>query len=91
MSMTPEQRSLRARAGAHALHAKYDSRELTANARAAWFKKFLDQVDECTPGLPEAERLRRAEHLVRAHMARLALASSRARAKKAGANEAVKT
>ena len=89
--MTPEQRSLRARAGAHALHAQYDAREITANARAAWFKTFLDQVDERTPGLPEAERLRRAEHLVRAHMARLALASSRARAKKAGANEAVKT
>jgi hypothetical protein len=81
--LTPEQRSLRARAGAHALHAKYDSRELTANARAAWFKTFLDQVDAATPGLDEAERLRRAEHLVRAHMARLALKSSRARAKKA--------
>jgi hypothetical protein len=63
------------------MHARNDSREITANARAGFIARFLRQVDAETPGLPEAERLRRAEHLLRAHMARLALASSRARAK----------
>jgi hypothetical protein len=36
-----------------------------------------------TPGLPEAERLRRAEHLMRAHMQKLALRSAQARRKRA--------
>ena len=84
LSLSPEQRSLRASIAAHAMHAKYDSREITANARAGFLTKFLDEVDATTPGLPGAERLRRAEHLLRAHMKRLALASSRAR-RKAGA------
>jgi hypothetical protein len=83
LSLSPEQRSLRASIAAHAMHGKYDSREVTANARAGFLAKFLDEVDASTPGLPEAERLRRAEHLLRAHMQRLALKSSRARARKA--------
>lgn len=78
MSLSPEQRSLRASLAAHEMHARNDSREITANARAAFLKRFLDQVPL---DLPEAERLRRAEHLLRAHMKRLALASSRARSK----------
>jgi hypothetical protein len=65
--------------------------EITAGARAGFLAKFLREVDEATPGLPGAERLRRAEHLLRAHMKRLALASSRARAKKAGTDEAAPT
>jgi hypothetical protein len=65
------------------MHAQHDGREITAGARAGFIARFLREVDERTPGLPEAERLRRAEHLLRAHMKRLALASSRARAKKA--------
>jgi hypothetical protein len=81
-SLSPEQRSLRASIAAHAMHGRNDSREVTANARAGFLAKFLREVDEQSPGLDEAERLRRAEHLLRSHMARLALASSRARAKK---------
>jgi hypothetical protein len=65
------------------MHGQNDSREVSANARAGFIAKFLHEVDEATPGLPDAERLRRAEHLLRAHMKRLALASSRARALKA--------
>jgi hypothetical protein len=84
--LSPQERSLRARIGAHALHAAHDSRELTANARAAFYGRFLKQVDAESPGLQEDERLRRAEHLLRAHMARLALRSARVRAaRKAGA------
>jgi hypothetical protein len=82
-SLSPEQRSLRASAAAHTMHAHNDSREITANARAGFLARFLREVDATTPDLPEAERLRRAEHLLRAHMARLALASSKARARKA--------
>ena len=84
-SKSPQQRSLVSSISAHALHSKY-SRELTANARAKFLASFLIQVDEASPGLPESERLRRAEHLFRAHMARLALRSAKARAaRKAGA------
>jgi hypothetical protein len=82
MSLSPQQLSQRGRIGAHALHSQYDSRELTANARAAFLKRFLDQVEEATPGLPEGERIRRAEHLLRAHMSRLAFESSKARARR---------
>jgi hypothetical protein len=70
--LTTEQRSLRASIAAHVMHARNDSREITANARAGFLKRFLNEVDERTPGLPEAERIRRAEHLLRAHMKRLA-------------------
>lgn len=83
LSLSPEQRKLRASLAAHAMHAKNDSRDISANARAGFLKRFLDQVDAATPGLPEAERQRRADHLLKAHMRRLALASSRARARKA--------
>lgn len=79
-SLSPEQRSLRASIAAHAMHARHDSLEITANARAAFLTRFLREVDEASPGLPEAERLRRAEHLLRAHMKKLALRSARARA-----------
>jgi hypothetical protein len=78
--MTPEQRTLRARTAAHTQHSK--GRTNTQPARAAWWTRFLDEVD---PGrvLPEAEREKRADHAMRAHMARMALASSKARSKKA--------
>lgn len=81
-ALTPEARSLRARIGAHSLHSKYDSRELTAKGRAAFLARFLDEVDP-KRSLPEAERLRRAEHAKSAYMTRLALASARARRKRA--------
>jgi hypothetical protein len=77
-------RSLAARVGAHALHAQHDSRELTANARAKFLARFIDEVDPDRV-LPEPERLKRAEHALRAHMTRLALRSAKARRAKAGA------
>jgi hypothetical protein len=79
MSLSPEQRSLRASIAAHEMHARNDSRTVTANARAGFLAKFLAEVDALEPGLPEPERLRRAEHLLRAHMKRLALRSAKAR------------
>lgn len=80
--LTPSERSLRARLGAHKLHATHDSRELTAPARAAFLAKFEDEVDPDRQ-LPELERKRRAEHARKAYFAGLALASARARRKKA--------
>jgi hypothetical protein len=85
-SKSPKQRSLVSAIGAHALHSQYDSRELTKNARAAFLNRFLNEVDAATPGLPEAERQRRAGHLLQAHMKRLALASSKSHARKAAAS-----
>lgn len=70
--------SLRGRMGAHALHAKYDSREVTAPARAAFFARFEREVDPENV-LPEAERRRRAEHARKAYYAGLALKSAAAR------------
>jgi hypothetical protein len=77
-TLTPEQRSLRARCGAFAQHAQHDPKETTVAARVAFEQKFLDQVDP-ERQLPEAERLRRAEAAKSAHFARLAYLSSRAR------------
>jgi hypothetical protein len=82
ISLSPEQHSLRASLAAHEMHARHDSHEITANARASFLKRFLAEVDAATPGLPKAERQRRANHLLKAHMKRLALASSKARARK---------
>ncbi len=79
--MTDSTRTLVGRIGAHALHAKYDSKELTANARAKFLERFLDEVDEDRV-LPEPERLRRAEHARSAYFAKLALASANARRKR---------
>lgn len=76
MALSPEERTLRASIAAHEMHARHDGREITARARAAWFAKFLAQVPA---DLPEAERVRRAEHLMRAAMKRLALKSAKAR------------
>lgn len=79
---SPQQRSLVSAIGAHALHSQYDSRELTKPARTKFLERFLDEVDPDRT-LPEAERNRRAGHLLQAHMKRLALASSKARARRA--------
>jgi len=80
MTMTPAERSLRSRLAAHAMHARNDSREVTAAARAAFRNSFFEQTD---PSLPHDERLRRAEHLRKAHYARMALASAKARRRSA--------
>lgn len=76
-------RSQRARIAAHEMHAQHDSRITSAPGREAAKRsleaKLLAQIDEASPGLPDAERLRRLEHARKAHYARLALASAKAR------------
>jgi hypothetical protein len=77
-AMTPEERVMRARVGAHALHARYDSRELTRPARAAFNARFEREVDPDGKLTPE-ERARRAEHARRSWYLKLALKSAQAR------------
>lgn len=77
--MTPEQRSLRSRLAAHCLHAKYDSRDLTAAARSTFLQRFEDEVDP-QGVLPPEERARRAEHAKKACFTRLSMQSAKARA-----------
>lgn len=81
MPLTPQQRSLRARIGAHALHAKYDSAVVTEKARAAspgslnYWEARVDPDGVLDP----KERARRAGHLKKSYFTALALKSARAR------------
>jgi hypothetical protein len=85
VALSTEQRSLRGRIGAFALHAKYDSRELTKAARAKFDERFLDEVDP-NRELPEPERRRRASYARQRYFAALAYRSAKVRAarRKAG-------
>jgi hypothetical protein len=82
LSLSPEQRRLRAQTAAYMRWSKEDPREGTKPARAAYMRRFVDQVDPDRT-LPELERERRAQAALKGHMARMALASSRARRKAA--------
>lgn len=79
--LTPTERTLRARIAGNTFAAKHDVREHMKAAQAAspgqlpYWEHQVDPDGE----LPEGERKRRAESARRAHMARLALASSKAR------------
>lgn len=76
--LTPAERSLRGRMGAYVVHARYDPRQTTAPARAAFLKRFVDEVD-LDRVLPEPERLRRAASARKAYFTRLAFLASRRR------------
>ena len=80
--LSPSQRTLRARIGAHTLHSKYDSRLTSAPGRKAAADKLNAQLlAEIDPGntLTEAERARRLHHARKAHFSRLALGRVRKR------------
>ena len=81
-SLSPQERSLRARLAAQTRWAHQDSREGTRKARETFLASFLDRVDPDRV-LPDEERLRRAESLRKAHFTRMALASARSRRKTA--------
>jgi hypothetical protein len=78
--LTPHEAALRGRIGAYTLHSRRDPRQTTEKARSSFLATFERQVDP-ERVLPEPERLRRAESARKAHFARMALASARARAK----------
>jgi hypothetical protein len=83
---TPEARAMRARIAAYTLHASCNSTEHTAPARAASPGSLSYWEREVDPEgmLMDDERRRRAECALKAHMTRLALASAKARARRAG-------
>ena len=85
--LTPEQRRLRASIAAHTRWSREDPTATAEAGQAGLVAKFRRQVDPDNQ-LPEAERERRAVSAYRAHMKRLALASSKARAARAGGDAA---
>lgn len=89
MPLTPAQRRLRAQVAVNAqLSRVTDQAARTAPARAGLMAKFEREARELHPdGSPEVIA-RAAEHLRKAHMARLSLASSKARRRKAGGGNA---
>jgi hypothetical protein len=79
MTMTPQDRILRARIGAYTLHANCtDPKAHTAPARKAFLGRFEREVDPnglLSPG----ERQRRAELARKAYFSKLALKSAQSR------------
>ena len=69
--------ALRGRIGGYARAARYAPSELTSAARCGFMKRFEPQDPDLSPG----ERQRRTEAALRAHMARLARLSAKARRK----------
>jgi hypothetical protein len=86
MSAPTAESRLRGRIGAYSLHAQHDPKETTKPGRAAFLATFEAQVDP-EGVLPLKERQRRAECARKAHFARMALASAKARRRKNGAAE----
>lgn len=81
--LTPEQRAMRARIGAHTSWANtVDRSERTAPARRSFLERFERQVDP-EGVLPEKERRRRAESARKAFMLSIALKSAESRRRKA--------
>ena len=76
--VTPEERSLRSRIGAYALHARHDAKETTKAARKAFMAKFEREVDPDSI-LPVMERRRRAAAARKEYFTRLAYRSGRSR------------
>lgn len=80
--MTPEQRALRSRIGAHVSWAGTADRSArTAPARQRFLDRFEREVDPDGALLPH-ERAVRAEHARKAYFARLAMRSAAARRKR---------
>lgn len=79
MALDPALRVQRARLAAYARAAQHDGPTVTAAARQQFNGRFLREIDERFPGLPEAERQRRAGALRKAYFAKLAYLSAKAR------------
>lgn len=79
VSLSPEQRSLRASVAANSRWSREDPKPALKRVRGGWQRRLEAEVDP-DGVLSEAERSRRAQAAMRAHMQRMALKSSRARA-----------
>jgi hypothetical protein len=79
MSLNESERRMRASIASNTSCANTsDFSERTAAARASFLSRFEKEVDP-EGVLPEADRVRRAEHLRKAYFQRLALRSAQAR------------
>jgi hypothetical protein len=86
--LTSTERRLRAQVAAHESWARTeDPSARTAPGRRAFLDRFEREADP-EGVLPPAERARRAEHLRKAHFARMAMKSAQARRAKRGGGEA---
>jgi hypothetical protein len=87
--LTPEQRRIRASIAAHTRWSQENRAANAARGQAGLLARFEREIRAADPALPDAEVARRAESARRAHMGKLALASSKARAaRKAGDSDA---
>ncbi len=82
MPASPEQIRRARQIAAHVGWSKRDPHEGTAAARRGFMARFEREVDP-EQVLPEAERRRRADHAMRAHMLRLAAKADKARRRNA--------
>jgi hypothetical protein len=82
--LTPQQRTRRASIAANTRWSREDPSENAVRGQAGLLAKFDREAREAEPGLSETEYARRAESAHWAHMQRLALASSKARARNGG-------
>ena len=80
-TLSPSQRSTRARLAAFVMHS--EGKTNTRPASAAFLQRFERQIDPDGTLAPD-ERARRAEWALKAHMSALSLRASQARAKKKG-------
>jgi hypothetical protein len=85
MALTPDQLRLRASIAANTRWSREDPEVNAARGQAGLVAKFEREAREADPDAPDIEIARRAACAYRAHMQRLALASSRARKARAGA------
>ena len=69
---------MNARMAAHAMHAKHNGKDITANARRTYLDNFEREVDP-DGVLPAEERSKRAAHARKARMLWLAQRSAEAR------------
>jgi hypothetical protein len=86
--LTAQQNFLRAKIAAHARWAKENPAANAARGQAGLLARFEREAHEAEPGLSDAEYNRRAESARKAHMARLAFASSKARGARKGGGDA---
>ncbi len=84
LTIDPAEMARRGCLGAAVLHARHDPTETTAPARAAFLRRFDDEVDPDRV-LPEEERARRTILARKVYFTRLALASARVRKQRAEA------
>jgi hypothetical protein len=82
--LTKQQRTLRASKAAYTRWSREDPAASAARGQAGLLARFEREAREADPAASDAEIGRRAEAARRAHMAGLALASSKARARKGG-------